>query len=354
MPEDRTFSISITFGTVIKILFVLAGAWLVYELFDVVLVMLMAIVIASAIEPMARSLMKRKIPRTVAVLLVYILFLGGLFGMLYLFVPLLLSETANFVAALPSYAEHVQHITPEYSPILSATGANPSASITGAISQLQALVTEFSQNIFAAASAIFGGLLSFILILVFSFYFSIQERGIEDFLRIVTPFQYEDYVIGLWRRAQTKIGLWMQGQLILGIFVGVLVFLVLTILGIKHALVLAVIAALFEIIPIVGPTLSAVPAVFVGFVDGGITVGILVIAAYAIIQQFENHLIYPLVVSKVVGVPPLFIILGLIIGAKLAGVIGILLSAPIAAVLQEFVSDLERHRIKRVSKKSLA
>src|SRR3990167_3942275 len=111
----------------------------------------------------------------------------------------------------------------------------------------------------------------------------------------------------------------MQGQLILALIMGVLVYLGLTILCVKHALLLAVVAAIFEIIPVFGPTLAAVPAVMVGFVDGGFTIGMLVIALYVIFQQFENHLIYPLVVTRVVGVPPLLIILSLIVGAQLAG-----------------------------------
>ena len=106
----------------------------------------------------------------------------------------------------------------------------------------------------------------------------------------------------------------MQGQLILALIMGVLVYLGLTVLGVKHALLLAVIAAVFEIIPVFGPTLAAVPAILIGFVDGGFPIGIAVILLYIIFQQFENHLIYPLVVTRVVGVPPLLVILGLIIG----------------------------------------
>jgi len=122
------------------------------------------------------------------------------------------------------------------------------------------------------------------------------------------------------------------------------VYLGLTVLGVKYALVLAVLAAIFELIPVFGPILSSVPAVVVGFVDGGVGLGLLVIALYIIIQQFENHLIYPLVVTKVVGVPPLLVILALLIGWKLVGFLGIILSIPFAAALQEVASDLEKRR----------
>ena len=141
----------------------------------------------------------------------------------------------------------------------------------------------------------------------------------------------------------------MQGQLLLAVIVGVLVFLGLTILGVKNALLLAVIAALFEIIPVFGPILAAVPAVALALLDGGLTLGLLVIALYVIVQQFESHLIHPLVVTRVVGVPPLLVILSIIVGAQLAGFLGILLSVPIAATIQELVKDVKAGRFLAVS-----
>ena len=167
----------------------------------------------------------------------------------------------------------------------------------------------------------------------------------EDFIEIAAPRKYQAYVLDLWKRARHKIGLWMQGQLLLAVIMGVLVYLGLTILGVPHALLLAVIAALFEIIPVFGPILAAVPAVAIAFVDGGATLGLLTVALYVIGQQFENHLIYPLVVTRVVGVPPLLVILALLIGAQLAGFLGILLSVPVVATLQEFTKDIRERRV---------
>jgi len=115
----------------------------------------------------------------------------------------------------------------------------------------------------------------------------------------------------------------------------------LTILSVKHALVLAVIVALFELIPVFGPVLAAVPAVAIAFVDNGFGTGVVVICLYIIFQQFENHLIYPLVVTRVVGVPPLLVILALIAGGELAGFLGIILAVPLAGTLQELARDIE-------------
>ena len=136
----------------------------------------------------------------------------------------------------------------------------------------------------------------------------------------------------------------MQGQLVLAFIIAVLVYLGLTILGIKYAFFLALLAAVAELIPLFGPVIASLPAIAIGFIDGGTTLGLFVIGFYIIIQQFENHLIYPLVVKKVVGVPPLLVILSLIIGAKLFGFLGIILSVPIAAAIMEFVHDVEEGR----------
>lgn len=340
---DRQISVSITTGTAIKILLVAAVAWALWYLRDIVLIILTAITIASAIEPAARSMRRYGIPRVAAVILIYVLFFGSFFGLAYFFFPPVLAETATFVSSIPSYLEVFNRSDLVSSlPLLGGTGTT--SGLSDVSSQLSDILHGFATDAVSTATSIFGGLLSFVLILVFSFYFAVQDTGVEDFLRIVTPAKHKHYVVDLWKRAQHKIGLWMQGQLLLGLIVGVLVYLALTLFHVKFALILAVTAALFELIPVFGPTFSAVPAVIVGFVDGGVTLGLTVLAIYVIIQQFENHLIYPLVVTRVVGVPPLLVILALIVGAKLAGFLGILLSVPAAAVIQEVVRDFENRR----------
>ncbi|MDO8552969.1 MAG: AI-2E family transporter [bacterium] len=344
--ESRPLNISITLGTVIKIVVLLVGAWLLFYLRDLVLVVVTAVVFASAMEPGIRGLVKRKVPRLLSVIIIYILLFCVFFGIFYFFLPSVLEDLATFVASLPSYLEAFSRVGAfdDYARILGV--ATPSAATNEIMDTVRNVLNlgDTFGNAFSAVSKIFGGVLSFILIIVLSFYFAVIETGVTDFLRIVTPRKYETYVLNLWNRSQHKIGLWMQGQLLLAVIMGVLIYLGLTILGVKHSLFLAVVAAVFEIIPVFGPTLASVPAIIIGFVDGGATLGLLTVALYIIAQQFENHLIYPLVVTRVVGVPPLLVILALIVGAKLAGFLGILLSVPMAGALQEFIKDVESKR----------
>jgi predicted PurR-regulated permease PerM len=204
-------------------------------------------------------------------------------------------------------------------------------------------IETIASGFFGATTSLFGGALSFFMVFILSFYLSVQEKGIENFLRIILPIQYEEYAVDLWFRTREKLGAWMKGQLILGLMVGILVFLCLSILRIKYALILAFLAAVFEIIPVFGPVLSAIPAVAMAALQSP-TLALITAGVYFIIQQFENHLIYPLVIRKMVGVPPIISILALIIGAKLGGFMGILLSMPIVTILVEISNDFEKKK----------
>jgi len=352
--EKENLTIRVDSGTIIKTIIIALLFVALYIIKDMVLIILVAIVIASAIEPATLWFQKKlHIPRLLGVIIIYLLVFIFTFGILYFFVPLVLNETIDVILRIPEIAKSFGSdlTSGQFLKSGSALGnLSKTISLQSVLLQLQTLVSNLSGSVVSIFSKVFGGLLSFILIIVISFYLSVQEKGIHNFLRIVTPYKNEKYVIGLWDRSQKKIGRWMQGQLILAVIVGILVFLGLTVLGVKNALLLAILAATFEIIPLFGPVLSSIPAIAIAFVDGGITLSLMVIGLYVIIQQFENHLIYPLVVKKVVGVPPLIVIIALVIGAKLAGFIGILLSVPIAAILMEYANDLDERK-KRLYEK---
>ena len=349
---NKNISVNISSGTIIRTILFLLLLVSLYFFRNLVLVILTAIVIASSIEPIAKWFIKRKIPRVLAVIIVYVGVIGILAGLFMAFVPLVLEETSNLSSSIPQYVNSV-----DFWPSINNSGflsettvesLSSSFSFNEIISGLKSTVGHTFSGFWQAVSSVFGGLLSFILIIVFSFYFAVQEYGIANFLRIVTPANHEKYIIDLWKRSQLKIGRWMQGQLLLALVIGVLVYLGLMILGVKYALLLAILAAMAELIPLFGPILAAIPAIAIGFLDGGTSLGLMVIGLYVIIQQFENHLIYPLVVKKVVGVPPLMVIIALLVGAQLAGFLGIIIAVPIAAVLMEFANDVEKKKRKQI------
>ena len=135
----------------------------------------------------------------------------------------------------------------------------------------------------------------------------------------------------------------MQGQLLLGLLIGVLMYLGLSIFSVRYALLLAILAAIFELVPF-GIILAAIPIIAFAYLDGGVTLALIVAGFILIVQQFENYLFVPLIIKKAVGISPLAIILALLIGAQLAGFWGVVLAIPVAVLILEFVDDLEKKR----------
>ncbi len=342
MSGDKIININITTGTFFRAILILLLIVFLYLIRDIVAVVLFSVVIASGVEPAARWFQRFRIPRVLAVIFVYLIAFSILGAMFYLIVPTMFSEVSNLAADIPSYLDKpfeikaIREFLPELPESISSL-------LLGFAEGIKGFVGNISSGFFQATAAVFGGALSFVLIVILSFYLAVQEKGIENFLRIVTPVSHEKYIIDLWFRSRNKIGNWLKGQVLLGVLVGVLVFLGLTILRVPYALTFALLAAVFELIPIFGPIMASIPPIAVAFLqDPSLALAVLIL--FVIIQQFENHLIYPLVVRKAVGVPPIVTILALIIGAKLGGFFGILLSIPIVAVLFEFLSDIEKKK----------
>lgn len=342
--------IQIGAGTMVKAILIVLSFAAIYYLRDIILVVFLAIIIASAAEPGTKWLLQRGVPRILGVLLIYSLAVMIMVGMFYfLFLPLL-NQSVSFLSTLPGYLGELQVWNPLQNNELFSSGSaiegfSKNFSLSQIVGQINEVVSNLSNGFFSTASTIFGGVLSFMLVLVLSFYLSVESDGVGNFLRIVTPSKSEKYVLDLWKRSQHKIGLWMQGQIVLAIIVAVLVFLGLTLLRVENALLLAMLAGIFEIIPLFGPILAAIPAVTLALITNGMGSALMVVGLYIIIQQFENQLIYPLVVRKIVGVPPLISILALIIGGKLAGFVGLLVSVPLATMLIEFLNDVEKSKM---------
>ncbi|MDO8590833.1 MAG: AI-2E family transporter [bacterium] len=292
---------------------------------------------------------------------------GAVVCLFYFFLPPLLNDTSNFLASAPNYLDSVSVWDPLQKDSLTGSkqavqnlsqdisqsrevvsGFSSGLSLSQVINNVRIAISTLSQGFIETLSLVFGGILSSILIVVLSFYLAVQEDGVTTFLQFVIPDRHEKYIIGLWKRVQVKIGLWMQGQLILAVVVGLLVYLVLAIFGqalhVGNPLLLAVLAAFFEIIPLFGPILSAIPAVMASFSEGTVTTALAVVGIYLLIHQLENHLIYPLVVRKIIGVQPILVILALIVGFKLAGFLGVLLSVPVATTLMEYLNDLQKRK----------
>lgn len=327
--DDREQRINITLSTFFKAAFVVAICYIAYLLRDVLLSVLTAVVIASGIEPVTRWLERRSIPRTIAVMGIYI-FAGGLLAfMFYLLAPLLLDDAMGVIEQIP-------RITKQF-----LRDATP---LSAYLAPLVPAAESLQNGVLFTASSIFGGIFQFAFIAAMSFYLAVQRYGVTNFLRIVVPLRHEPYVIDLWNRSQRKIARWMQGQVLLAIVVGLVTYVALSFMGFEKALLLAIIAGMCELIPVVGPIIAAIPALAISFIDGGVGSSMIVLAVYVIIQQIESQVVHPLVVNKMVGIPPLVSIIALVVGGSIAGFLGILIAVPVAAGVMEYLTDLEKEK----------
>jgi len=352
--ETRDITVKITAGTVVTTVLVLAGAALLWYLRDEVLILLTAVVVASAMEPGIRALNRWGLHRVLAVVAIYLSVIAVVASIIVFFLPPVLDDTANFLARLPDTLHMLDTSTAGKSSVLPISEISSLLSSANIARSLSSTLGGSAGGAVTAVSTFFGGALSFVLVVVFSFYFCVQETGVEDFLHVVSPMAYHDYIMSLWKRAQEKIGKWMQGQFLLGLLVGTLIYLGMVILGMPYALLLAVLAAICELIPVFGQILMLVPGVVIAFAAGGGELALEVGCLFVIVHQFESHLFYPLVVKKVIGMPPLMVILALVVGGKMAGFVGVLLAVPLATVLREFINDIEtsRHSLREAQKKA--
>ncbi len=352
-PSEKAFTVNISFATIIKAVVLLLFIYALFLLKELVIIVLASIVIASAIEPMTRLLERIRIPRPFAVGIIFSALITVVISIIYLFVPVLIEQFSGFILTIPDFLLRLNYFTQgsTYFTELDILGdIQAQLQNVDIISSVKAALFGVGGGVIHTAGALFNGVTQLVLITVISFYFAVQEKGIENFLRVIIPLKDEAYAIDLWKRSQAKIGKWMQGQMILALIMGVIAFLGLWVIGLReYALFLSILIAITELIPLFGPILAMIPAIFLGFSFGGAEIGLMVTGFYIILQQFENHILVPLVNKQLVGVPPLMVILALLIGASLLGFWGLVLAVPIAAAILEFTRDVLARKDKALT-----
>lgn len=304
----------------------LAFLWVVR---DIVFILLLSLILASAMEPMVDYFNEKKIPRAVSVLVTYLLFFGLVGLIIFLAIPPLVSQFALFKDSIPQNISSLQDR-------LSSLGfgnVDFSDFITSAFSNPGGGKTVLSQTF-----GVFNSLFSFISVLVISFYLVAEEKGMKKFVATLLPAHHQEFTLGIIEKIQKKMGLWVLGQLILSISIFLLTWLGLSILGIKYAFILAIFAGLLEVIPYIGPFLSAVPAMFIAFIQNPPLL-FAVALLYLLIQKTEGYILVPKVMEKTVGTSPLAVLLAVLIGFKLAGVVGLLIAVPLVSAITVVVNE---------------
>lgn len=329
---DTKHTIEISTSTILKGLAIILGLVLVYLLKNILVMIFLAIIIAAAVDSPIDWLVRHKMRRSIAVAVVYVLLIAILGFMVYLIVPPLAGQLISIARNLPDYLAGAQ------SKLQWLGGSFSHQNLQDLILNLGQTLNASAANIFAATMNVFGGIISAFLVLVISIYLAVQEQGVKKFvLSLVSP-KNEVYAASLVDRILSKLGAWMRGQLVLMAIIGVMVYIGLTLLKIKFALTLALLTGLLEIIPVIGPIISAVPGVLFALLQS-FGLAILVAIFYYFVQELEKYLIVPLVMKKSVDLNPITVIVAVLIGAELYGIIGAVIAIPIAAIISIIFQD---------------
>lgn len=293
---------------------------------DIVLALFLALVVSSGLETMVTLMEKKGIPRTLGVILIFLGLALFLAIVIYFVIPFLLVDIAGI------FGGSQQSLIGKLLSPLRGTAAG--RAFTSALNEIagQYLAENGSPLDFFAKFV--GGAILGVTVIVTSFYLSLSKDGVERFVRAVFPKSQEYKALYIYERARRKVGYWFQSQLLLSLIMTVLVWGSLSLLGVKHAFVIAIFAGVLELMPFVGPIISGGMAVLIAMTTSA-SLGLYTLIVFLILQQIEAHVLVPLVTKRVVDIHPVIVIIALLIGAEAGGVLGALVSVPLAAVFQE-------------------
>ncbi len=334
MNGDKVLDIS--WGTILKISFALLVFYVIYLVRDILVWFIFALIISVLFNPMINFLRRLRIPRVLAVIFVYVAIFGILGLIIYWLAPMFISEIQQFSQLFPQYFE-------KFAPSLKGLGIEAFESMENFTQTIGLMLQKASSDILSALALFFGGIGSTIFILAIALFLSLEEKGVERIIVLISPKKYESYVLSLWGKSQTKVSGWFGARILTCIFVGLAVFVTLYLFNVKYAASLALLAGILDFIPILGP-------IFAGFVififvalDSWLK-AIFVLIAFVLIQQIEGNILSPILTKKFVGLPPVLVLLSLAIGAKLLGILGAVLAIPLAGILFEFLRDFLKKR----------
>jgi len=313
--------IEISHKTIVFIAIFIAAIWFIFQIREILFLLFIAFIIMSALRPTVDWLEKRRIPSVISILFMYVL-VFGVFGVsLVGTIPSLIVQFVHLTQALPSF---ISRVMPYWNIDMNAFSQQ---------------IAPLSQNLVKLTVSIFSNIITILTVLVFTFYLLLERKHMEQLLANFMAEDMAKRVSAVLKNIEQRMGSWVQGELILMLIIGVLAYIGLVLLRVDFALPLAILAGLLEIIPTIGPIISAIPAIIVALATSPV-LALFVVLVYFIIHQTENGVVVPFVMKKSVGLPPLLTIIALMIGGKLAGIAGAVLAVPVVLVIQEILLEV--------------
>lgn len=334
--QDQSRILDISWATILKLAFAALVIYVVFLIKHILIWVLFGLIISVLFDPAIDFLQKRKIPRIVAAIIMYLLVFGFMAFVIYGTAPLFINEIQKFSQLFPKYFGIL-------APPLAGLGVGAFSDTQSFISAIVGGIEQFSSNLFSALFAIFGGIFATIFIITISMFLSVEEKSVERLIAAFFPKRYEMFALDLWARTQKKVSGWFVTRILASIFVGVLVYVSLLLFNVPYPLILGLISGIFNFVPIVGALVSGLFIVMVVALDSA-PKAIFVLLAFVLIQQIEGNVITPVITKKFIGLSPAIVLIALAVGGTLLGVMGAVLAIPLAGILFEFLRDFLKKR----------
>lgn len=326
----------------LTLLAVIGAAWLALRLVDVFILLFIALVITATLRPMVSFLRHRGIPKTLALLLIYLGIIGMLTGLFVLVIPALVDQGGELARGLPNmYASLVTSLENSSNEIIRSLPQRlPTDSQIA--NQLQAMSGQVLSGALGIGMGVVGFLMQMLSIIILSAYLTLDQSRIERFWLSLAPATRRPEFLAIWREIETHLGMYVRGELLLMTSIGVLASLGYMVIGLPYPLALGALAGLLEFVPMIGPTLGSIPAVLVALSIS--PQAALVVVVYSIVIQIaENNILVPRLMGRSVGVSPVTVILAIFAFSSLLGITGAFLAIPLAAILQVLMDHLIMH-----------
>jgi predicted PurR-regulated permease PerM len=333
MAKQNRIIHDIAWEALFKVLAFVAGIWAVVYLRDVISLLIIVFMFVAAVNPTILML-QRWMSRTLAVVLFFVLLTVVVVGIGYAFIPLVVNQINDLVHSYPLLVEKAR-------PYLSEGQANEYAALLNHLAiTATGAVNSLSTDVLAKGATFFSGFVTFLSGLVMSFYLLLEEKNAKEFFHQLLPRHRFQAVYTTIQKISEKMGYWIRGQLIIMLTIAAMSFVAYLAIGVPTPVPLAIWAGICEIIPYIGPWLGMLPAIFILLINGHILGAILVfIVSFIVIQQLESSFVVPRVMSKAIGLSPVFVILALVVGAQLFGVLGAIIAVPAAAIVSVIVQE---------------
>ncbi len=323
-----------------------AGALVVYGLIqlgiaaaNVLLLLFVSVLLASALEPMIGWLRERlRLGRVGTILVVYVAFFIVAIGMAFVVVPAAVNQGQRIIASLPPFFDDIRLWASNLRPVALSTSIT---ALVDSVSEFFAPAPPPSPGeVVKVGTAVAEGAVFLFTMLAIVFFWLVEHARLQRYTLAFLPADRRAGARNAWNEIETRLGLWVRGQLILMGSIGVATGIAYTLLGLPGALLLGLIAALTEAIPIVGPLLGAIPAVLVAATVSP-ELALVVALIYLILQIIEGNALVPIVMRNTIGISPLLVLFSLLVGAQVGGLLGAFLAVPVAASIEIVLSRLQ-------------